>query len=167
MFKSEQTTRVLEIGNYAAGYAGKLFAHAGCDVVRIEPEKRKACWVSERAMDLFLHHDKRRVATFDHDLIANFANKADVALVDGESADEITRLGFESWETPIKVSITPFGLTGPDRNRAATNATILALGRVHQSDGRPGTRPIVLTWPLRGFPKWRIRVYGSERVPSR
>ncbi len=95
-------------------------------------------------MDLFLHHDKRRVATFDHDLIANFANKADVALVDGESADEITRLGFESWETPIKVSITPFGLTGPDRNRAATNATILALGGYTNLMGDPERAPLSL-----------------------
>ena len=144
MFRSEQTTRVLEVGNYAAGYAGKLFAHSGCDVVRIEPQQRKACWVSERAMDLFLHHDKRRVTTFDRDLIATLANRADVVVVDGESADEIRAIGFESWQTPIKVAITPFGLTGPDRNRAATNATILALGGYTNLMGDPDRAPLSL-----------------------
>ena len=144
MFNSEHTTRVLEIGNFAAGYAGRLFAHAGCDVVRIEPERRKACWVSERAMDLFLHHDKRRVSTFDQELIANLANRADVVIVDGESADEINSVGFENWQTPIKVAITPFGLTGPDRNRAATNATILALGGYTNLMGDPERAPLTL-----------------------
>ncbi len=144
MFKSETKTRVLEIGNFAAGYAGKLFAHAGCDVVRIEPERRKACWVSERAMDLFLHHDKRRVNTQDHELVAQLANKADVVVVDGESADEISSLGFEHWQTPIKVAITPFGLTGPDRNRAATNATILALGGYSNLMGDPDREPLTM-----------------------
>lgn len=144
MFKSEQSTRVLEIGNFAAGYAGKLFAHAGCDVVRIEPAQRKACWVSEQAMDLFLHHDKRRVATFDQDLIAKLADRSDIVVVDGESADEISAVGFENWQAPIKVSITPFGLTGPDRNRAATNATILALGGYTNLMGDPDREPLTL-----------------------
>ena len=144
MFSGDKSTRILEIGNYSAGYAGKLFAHAGCDVVRIEPEHRKACWVSTRAIDLFLHHDKRRVRTFDRELIANLANKADIVLVDGESADEVLAIGFESWQTPIKVAITPFGLTGPDRNRAATNATILALGGYTNLMGDPGRAPLTL-----------------------
>ena len=144
MFKSETKARVLEVGNFAAGYAGKLFAHAGCDVVRIEPERRKACWVSERAMDLFLHHDKRRVNTQDHELVAQLANKADVVVVDGESASEILSLGFETWQTPIKVAITPFGLTGPDRNRPATNATILAMGGYTNLMGDPDRAPLTL-----------------------
>ena len=29
--------RVLEIGNFAAGYCGRLLVHAGHDVVRVEP----------------------------------------------------------------------------------------------------------------------------------
>lgn len=137
-------TKVLEIGNYAAGYAGKLFAHAGCDVVRVEPSEPKACWVSKQAMDVFLHFDKRRIQTNDSNLIAELANKADVVVIDGESANEITATGFHSWEAPIKVAITPFGLTGPDRNRPATNATVLALGGYSNLMGDADAAPLTL-----------------------
>ncbi len=145
MFQPKRRTRVLEVGNYAAGYAGKLFAHAGYDVVRVEMERRKACWVSAHAMDFFLHCDKRRIETANGDLLAELAKEADIAIVDGETADEIQALGFKDWDTKIKVAITPFGLTGPDRNRAATNATILALGGytnlMGDSDREPLTMP--------------------------
>ena len=120
--------RVLEIGNYAAGYAGRLFAHMGCEVTRVEPADRKACWVSEQAMDLYLHTNKRRVQTSNKELIAELAKAADVVILDAESANQVENSGFHEWECDVKVAITPFGLTGPDRNRAATNATILALG---------------------------------------
>ena len=137
-------TKVLEIGNYAAGYAGKLFAHAGCDVVRIEPSEPKACWVSKQAMDIFLHFDKRRVQTTDPKLISELASQADVVVMDGESANQISDSGFEDWEAPVKVAITPFGLTGPDRNRPATNATILALGGYSNLMGDADAAPLTL-----------------------
>ena len=144
MSSSSPRARVLEIGNYASGYTGKLFAHAGFDVVRIEPQVRKACWVSPRAMDLFLHFDKRRINTTDLTLLAELASNADVVVVDGESANEILDLGFESWNANVKVAITPFGLTGPHRNRPATNATILALGGYTNLMGDPGRAPLTL-----------------------
>ena len=137
-------TRVLEIGNFAAGYAGKLFAHAGCEVLRVEPLDRKACWVSEQAMDLYLHANKRRLQTTNNDLLAKLAARSNVAIVDAETADEINDLGFHEWECDIKAAITPFGLTGPDRNRAATNATILALGGYTNLMGDSGREPLSL-----------------------
>lgn len=144
MFSETRRTRILELGDYAAGYAGKLFAHAGCDVVRVEAQPRKPAWASAQAMDAFLHFDKRRIHTTDSNLIAELAANADVALVDGETADSIHAQGFEDWTTPIKVAITPFGLTGPDRNRAATNATILALGGYTNLMGDPEREPLTL-----------------------
>lgn len=136
--------RVLEIGNYAAGYAGKLFAHAGFDVVRVETGNRKASFVSEKAMDLFLHFNKRRIATVDKQIISDLAAKADVVVLEGESASEVEAMCFGEWTTPVKVAITPFGLTGPDRNRAATNATILALGGYTNLMGDPDREPLTL-----------------------
>ena len=65
-------------------------------------------------------------------------------MVEGESADEIAELGFESWQTSIKVAITPFGLTGPDRNRPATNATLLAMGGYTNLMGDPDRDPLTL-----------------------
>ena len=142
--KTSRKTRVLEIGNYAAGYTGKLFAHAGCDVVRCEPNHVKACWVSQQAMDLYLHYDKRRIHTSDPTLLAELAAKSDVVIVDAETANDVTTLGFDEWECDIKVAITPFGLTGPDRNRAATNATLLALGGYTNLMGDPDRAPLSL-----------------------
>ena len=136
--------RVLEIGDYAAGYAGKLFAHAGFEVVRIEPKERKACWVSDRAMDLFLNFDKKRLCTEDPTLIGELAEKANIVVLDAESTDEVEALGFQTWGTPIKVAVTPFGLTGPDRNRPATNATLLALGGYTNLMGDADREPLSL-----------------------
>ena len=144
MSSESKRPRVLEIGNYAAGYAGKLFAHAGFDVVRIEPASRKASYVSERAMDLFLHFDKRRLVIDDQKLIGELADKADIVVVDCESANEIEMMGFHAWTAPIKVAITPFGLTGPDQNRSATNATLLALGGYTNLMGDPDREPLTL-----------------------
>ena len=137
-------TRVLEIGNYAAGYAGKLFAHMGCDVTRLEPFDQQPAWVSQESMNLFLHCNKRRVQTSDRMLIAELANAADVVVIDGATADEIEQSGFHEWRCNLKVAITPFGLTGPDRNRAATASTILALGGYTNLMGDPDREPLTV-----------------------
>ena len=52
--------RVLEVGGYAAGYAGRLFVRAGFDVLRLETEAPPA-WASAEAMTSFLHAGKQRL----------------------------------------------------------------------------------------------------------
>ena len=52
--------RVLEIGGFAAGYCGRLFAQSGYDVVRIESQPSSPGWVSRTASDFYLHAGKRR-----------------------------------------------------------------------------------------------------------
>ena len=47
--------KILEIGNFAAGFCGRLFAQAGHEVVRVESAEPAPGWVSTEALDLFLH----------------------------------------------------------------------------------------------------------------
>ena len=85
---------MLEIGGYAAGYCGRLFAQAGHDVVRVEGPPGPA-WASDEAMALYLHPGKRRVATADAALLAELAGQADVLVVEAANAYAVAALGMD------------------------------------------------------------------------
>jgi CoA:oxalate CoA-transferase len=136
--------KVLEVGGYAAGFCGRLFAQAGCDVVRVELPDPLPGWVSPRASDLYLHAGKRRIATNDAALIADLASRADVVIAEAATADALDALGFDAWQTPVRAAITPFGRTGPRRNWQATPHTLLAMGGYTQLMGDPERPPLSL-----------------------
>jgi formyl-CoA transferase len=142
--------KVLEIGGYAASYCGRLFASAGADIVRVDPAipGSKAvdppAWASDEAMALYLHAGKRRLSTSDLELIATLASKTDVVVCEAATADDLDQLGFDNWQAPIKVAITPFGRTGPKRNWRATPGVILAMGGYTQLMGDPDRAPLNL-----------------------
>ena len=136
--------RVLELGGYAAAFCGRLFAQSGYEVVRVEPPVPPPAWVSQTAMDLYLHPGKRRVRTDDRGLIAELAARADVVVVEAEGADALDELGLDSWQTPVKTAITPFGRTGPKRNWRATPHVLLAMGGYTNLMGDPNRAPLSL-----------------------
>lgn len=136
--------KVLEIGGYAAGYCGKLFAASGADVVRLELSEPSAAWASEKAMDLFLHTQKRKISTSDLDLLAALAGKADVVVCETNTADELDQLGFDLWTAPVKVALTPFGRTGPKANWRASANVLLAIGGYTHLIGEPDRAPLNL-----------------------
>ena len=136
--------RILEIGGYAAGFCGRLFVQSGADVVRVESADAVPAWVSGRAMELYLHPGKRRLATADHALIAELAATADVVVAEAETADALAALGFDGWAAPVKVAITPFGRTGPKRNWQATPHVLLAMGGYTNLMGDPDKAPLSL-----------------------
>ena len=136
--------RVLEVGGYAAGFCGRLFAQCGAEVARVEAAPAAPAWVGDEAMDLHLHGGKRRLRIEDADLIAELADRADVAIVQAETADALAALGFDDWRTPVRVAITPFGRTGPKRNWRATNHTLLAMGGYTYLMGDPERAPLSL-----------------------
>ena len=125
---SPAVDRVLEIGGYAAGYCGRLFAQCGHEVVRVDAPTAAPAWASQQALDLYLHPGKRRVCTADSHLLAELAGCADVVVAEAESADAVEELGLDDWPAPVKVAITPFGRTGPKRNWQATPHVLLAMG---------------------------------------
>ena len=132
-------TRVLEIGGYAAGYAGRLFVRAGCDVVRIESEPKPA-WASQEAMNTFLHAGKRRVTLPLEALV----DAADVLIIEAGSAQALEQISFDDLNIPVKVAITPFGRTGPKADWRATPSTILAMGGYTNIMGDEGRAPLTL-----------------------
>ena len=136
--------RILEIGGFAAGYCGRLFAQSGYDVVRIESKPSSPGWVSQAASDYYLHAGKRRINTTDPVLIANLAGEADIVVAEAATADSLIELGFDKWPTPVKVSITPFGATGPKRNWQATPSVVLAMGGYTNLMGDPDRAPLTL-----------------------
>lgn len=135
--------RVLEIGGIAAGYCGRMFAHAGADVVRVDRDSKPG-WASEEAMSYFLHAGKRRLTSTDAALIADLAAKADVVICEVSTADELLDAGFDDWQTPIKLALTPFGRTGPKRNWRSTPNVILAMGGYTNLMGDPDKAPLSL-----------------------
>ena len=139
-----QRDRVLEIGHHAAGYCGRLFVHAGYEVVRVEPDRTVPAWASQAAMQGFLDTGKRRMTDVDRGTITALANRADVVIAEADSADALDALGFDDWAAPVRVAITPFGRTGPRRNQPATPHTLLALGGYTQLMGDPDRPPLTL-----------------------
>ena len=136
--------RVVEIGGFAAGFCGRLFAQSGYEVVRIETGADEPAWVGADAMALFLHPGKRRVRTDDPGLIAELAGRADIVVAQSKDADGIDDMGLDNWSTPVKAAITPFGRTGPKRNWQATPNVLLAMGGYTNLMGDPDRAPLSL-----------------------
>lgn len=136
--------RVLELGGFAAGFCGRLLVHAGAEVVRVEgaiPPVTDA-WVSERAMEIFLHTGKERVSFTDASALRRLAADADVVVAEG-MPDEIEALGWESLDC-IRVAITPFGMTGPRRQWHASASVLQAMAGQTYLMGDPGVAPLTL-----------------------
>lgn len=135
---------MLELGGFAAGFCGRLFVHAGAEVVRVEGAIQPVtdAWVSKRAMDIFLHTGKRRVTFADASELRRLAADADVVVAEG-MPDEIEALGWESLDG-IRVAITPFGMTGPRRQWHASAAVLQAMAGQTYLMGDPGVAPLTL-----------------------
>jgi crotonobetainyl-CoA:carnitine CoA-transferase CaiB-like acyl-CoA transferase len=136
--------RVLELGGIAAGYCGRLLARAGHDVVRAEAGPGAPGWASSAAMEAFLHAGKRRVSTADGGLLAELAGAADVVVAEARCASEIEALGLDDWKAPVKLTITPFGRSGPGRDWPATPHVLLAMGGQTALMGDPDRAPLSL-----------------------
>ena len=137
-------TRVLELGGFAAGFCGRLFVHAGAEVVRVDGAVSPVtdAWVSERAMEIFLHSGKRRVSFTDLLTLRRLAADVDVVVTEG-MPEQLEALGWDSLDG-IRVAITPFGMTGPRRQWHASASVLLAMGGHTYLMGDPGTAPLTL-----------------------
>ena len=136
--------KVLEIGGYSAGYLGRLFAQQGAEVVRLKSDPVSPAWATEQAMSAFLHNNKSCVTGPDQQGLARLAEQANVVVCEAETAAELEQLGFDDWNTKVKVSITPFGKTGPKKNWQATPSTLLAMGGYTHLIGDPDRAPLTL-----------------------
>ncbi|HEX4432050.1 MAG TPA: CoA transferase [Frankiaceae bacterium] len=129
--------RVLEIATEIAGpYAGKLFADAGADVVKVEPASGDPMRVhtaggplaaGDSALFAYLNTSKRSiVAAADDPEIVELAAAADVVIVDRGISPSALNALRGARAASVVVAITPFGLTGPSADEPATEFTLQA-----------------------------------------
>lgn len=152
--------RVLEAApGYAAGFAGRLLAGFGADVV-VGGEPRD---LTDDEQVWLLSGTRRVRAESAADLQA-LALAADIVLIDwrwpsppgplptsrerGEAALDpgmlaALRAALESRDDVIVVSITPFGRSGPASSYEATNLTAFAMGGIVSLTGHESRAPLV------------------------
>jgi crotonobetainyl-CoA:carnitine CoA-transferase CaiB-like acyl-CoA transferase len=141
---------VLEVGDESGEYAGRLLAGLGADVVKLEPldgapSRRIGPFHEDvphpdRSLHFWHYNVGKRAASLDLErpegraLVARLAPTFDVVLAAGAPAalaalgvldGRALRLGNPAL---ILVTLTPFGLDGPWRDRPATDLTLMALG---------------------------------------
>ncbi len=143
--------RVLELSDReeAAAYCGKLFRRWGWEVLKVESPARRA---PRPPLDIYLNGGKQRVRLDarngrDRDTLAALAASADVLVTDysARDVDELGLMSLGGARSPrVKVSVTPFGRSGPYRDYKATAATLLALGGYTWLMGDPGRAPLTM-----------------------
>lgn len=148
--------RVLEVGdNVAAGYCGRLYAQLGAEVIRIDSPATPAVvsqLASASALDTYLRAGKRRIELAimtpeGRDVLDQLATQCDLLITDVSpvALDELDWLSLGvAQKPPVKVSITPFGLSGPYRDWQASSAVLLAMGGYTALMGDPGRAPLTL-----------------------
>ena len=145
--------RVLEIATEIAGpYAGKLFADAGADVVKVEPAEGDPMRSytaggvvpdGDSALFQFLNTTKRSVVGVPEDAeVLALAAAADVVLVDAAIADDTLELIRAGNPGVVVASVTPFGRVGPLADLPATEFTLQATCGSSGGRGMTGGRPL-------------------------
>lgn len=144
--------RVVELGGPNGQYCGKLLADMGADVLKVEPPggdpaRRVGPFVDDvpnpnRSLFFWAYNTNKRGVTLDLEqsdgrvLLLRLLKNADI-IVDAMLPADLDRLGLgydalqaagAVSDATIYTALTPFGLTGPWRNFAASDLTQLALG---------------------------------------
>jgi crotonobetainyl-CoA:carnitine CoA-transferase CaiB-like acyl-CoA transferase len=141
--------RVLEIGDPSGEYAGRLLAGFGADVVKLEPPAGAASRRigpfygdaphPDRSLHFWHYNVGKRAAALDlthtdgRSLLGQLARAFDVIIAAG-APNDLDTIGLLNGTLRrvnprlIVVTITPFGLDGPWRDRPATDLTLMALG---------------------------------------
>jgi crotonobetainyl-CoA:carnitine CoA-transferase CaiB-like acyl-CoA transferase len=150
--------RILEVSDSegAAAFSGKLSRRWGHEVIKVESPARPG---PEVPADLYLNGGKRRVAldldtAGDRDRLDALARSCDVLVTD-RSVQDIERLdllNLGGGDGPrVRLSITPFGLTGPYAHAPATEASLLALGGYSYIIGDPEKAPLTFVGRYASF----------------
>ncbi|WP_214104075.1 CaiB/BaiF CoA transferase family protein [Acrocarpospora catenulata] len=145
--------RVVEFATNIAGpYCGKLLHDAGADVVKAEgasgdPLRR---WThvdvditGDSALFRFINAGKRSVlGSFPDAAVGDLVATADLVIESGELDDAAIREIRSKHPRVHVLSITPFGRTGPWRDRPVNEFTLQAMAGSTGSRGLPGRPPV-------------------------
>jgi CoA:oxalate CoA-transferase len=149
--------RVIELAQGIAGpYCGKLFADLGADVIKIEPpegdrSRRYGPFPGDEPhaekSGLYLHlNTSKKSVSLDTGvksgalILKKLLARADIAIEDEASRlDDVTAGGLPNL---IRVSITPFGLTGPYKDYKGNSLTAMAMSTIMYGTGEPDREPL-------------------------
>lgn len=166
--------RVLELGQFiSAPYCGKLLADMGAHVIKIEPPGT-GDWARQygpflngdpqperSGAFLYLNSNKQGVTLnlatpTGQGILAELISRSDV-LVHNLHPLEMDAVGVNyqavSRHSPniVMASITPFGLTGPNRNHKAYDINLAAAGGICQGLGSADREPLTFGTPQVGY----------------
>lgn len=134
---------VLEAGSrVSTGYAGKLLRDAGATVVRLETPEGDPLRTDSPEYAEYLHAGKGSVTDVSSSAAGRaLADRVDVVICDEKSAVQSLVNELRSRRTRlIVVSVSPYGLDGPDATTPATDFTLQAeagISLVHPTFDRP------------------------------
>lgn len=166
-----QGIRVIECGGMvAAAYAAKLLADLGADVVKIEPPegdpaRRRGPFpggvpdTEKSGLYLYLNANKRGITLDlhtpgDRGTLAELLKTTDL-LIHNFTPPEMDALGFDyealagANRNLVMTSITPFGLSGPRRDEAASDLTLWNAAGIANLNGGGHDAPDLP--PLKAF----------------
>jgi crotonobetainyl-CoA:carnitine CoA-transferase CaiB-like acyl-CoA transferase len=149
--------RVIELAQGLAGpYCGKLFSDLGADVIKVEPpEGDRARRLGPFPNDephpdkggLFLHlNTGKKSVTLDTTVtsgqvvLKKLLERADVLIESDGPALALD--GLEAFPKLVRVSITPFGCTGPYAGYKGNSLTAMAMSSIMYSTGEPDREPL-------------------------
>ncbi|GAA2891856.1 hypothetical protein GCM10010472_57970 [Pseudonocardia halophobica] len=142
--------RVLDLADGVAAVTTRLLADLGADVVRVEPPegapaRRREPVVAGTGVAHLVQDANKRSAVVDAADLARLVRSAAILVHDrppgaddGLTAEELHALN----PALVVVAVTPFGQTGPYRDRVATDEVLLAMSGALARSGRPGLPPL-------------------------
>ncbi|MEM7405144.1 MAG: CoA transferase [Pseudomonadota bacterium] len=150
--------KVLDLGQiYNGSYAGFLLAHAGADVVKLEPPRgdalrfRGAGGTTPLSFSMLNTNKRGLVVDLKSDdgreLLLRLAREADV-LLENFAPGALERLGVDidalmaANPRLVCASSTGYGLSGPARNNLAMDLTVQAVGGVMSINGPADGPPL-------------------------
>ncbi|HEX5120120.1 MAG TPA: CoA transferase [Pseudonocardiaceae bacterium] len=130
--------RVLDLTDELAAYGARLLVGLGADVVRLPPD---GAATESAAATLHWHAGKRIGADLD-----GLASGADVILESGalghlRGIRVVDGVATSRWPDRVHVVVTPFGLTGPQRDWTGDDLVVAAAGGMAWLGGRPDGPP--------------------------
>lgn len=149
-----ENLRVLDLTDELGGYSTKLLADLGAEVIRVDPPEggllERAPYLDQEKkislFDVFFNQNKKRVTlnlsdSKGRELLAHLWRSSDVVVwssIDGISDTRWPIIdSLRGNPNQIVCLITPFGLDGPYRHFAASDAVIMALGGFLSISGYP------------------------------
>jgi crotonobetainyl-CoA:carnitine CoA-transferase CaiB-like acyl-CoA transferase len=146
--------RVIDQSDENGELCGRLLADLGAEVIRVEPpggvaSRRFPPFHKETSLYFTVRNLGKKSVTLDMDSaegrrrLDGLLHGADVWIESHRAGDLNRREVLERHPSLIITSITPFGLTGPYRDYAATDAVLVAMSGLLFRSGMPGKPPLV------------------------